>query len=44
MKASKLGSSLGIIIPKSISDKLNVSESEHIGIYEVKGEIMVGKI
>ena len=31
-------------LPKEIAEKLNVSESEHIGFYEVKEEIVVRKI
>ena len=31
-------------LPKEIAEKLSVSESEHIGFYEVKGEIVVRKI
>ena len=31
-------------LPKEIAEKLNMSESEHIGFYEVKGEIVVSKI
>ena len=30
--------------PKEIAEKLNVSESGHIGFYEVNGEIVVRKI
>ena len=44
MKTSKRGSSLRITLPKEIAGKLNVSESEHIGFYEVNGEIVVRKI
>ena len=44
MKTSKRGSSLRITLPKEIAEKLNVSESEHIGFYEVKGEVVVRKI
>ena len=43
-KTSKRGSSLRITLPKEIAEKLNVSESEHIGFYEVKGEIAIRKI
>ena len=35
---------LRMSLPKEIAEKLNVSESEHIGFYEVKGEIVVRKI
>jgi antitoxin component of MazEF toxin-antitoxin module len=31
-------------IPKEIVEKLNVSESEHIGFYGVNGEIVIRKI
>ncbi|MCW6170837.1 MAG: AbrB/MazE/SpoVT family DNA-binding domain-containing protein [Thermoplasmatales archaeon] len=43
-KTSSRGSSLRITLPKEIAEKLNVSESEHIGFYEIKGEIVVRKI
>ena len=43
-KTSSKGSSLRITLPKEIADKLNVSESEHIGFYEVNGEIVIRKI
>ena len=43
-KTSSKGSSLRITLPKEVADKLNVSESEHIGFYEVKEEIVVRKI
>ena len=35
---SSKGSSLRMTLPKEIAEKLNVSESEHIGFYEVNGE------
>ena len=43
-KTSSRGSSLRITLPKEIAEKLDVSESEHIGFYEVHGEIVVRKI
>ena len=43
-RTSSKGSSLRITLPKEIAEKLNISESEHIGFYEVKGEIVVRKI
>ncbi len=43
-RTSSKGTSLRITLPKEIAEKLNVSESEHIGFYEVKGEIMIRKI
>ena len=43
-RTSSKGSSLRMTLPKEIADKLKVSESEHIGFYEVKGEIVVRKI
>ena len=43
-KTSSKGSSLRITIPKEIAEKLNVSESEHIGFYEINGEIVIKKI
>jgi AbrB family looped-hinge helix DNA binding protein len=44
IKISKRGSSLRITLPKEIAEKLNVTGSEHIGFYEVDGEIVVRKI
>ena len=44
IKTSKRGSSLRITLPKDIAEKLNASESEHLGFYEVNGEIVVRKI
>lgn len=43
-RTSSKGSSLRITLPKEVAEKLNVSESEHIGFYEEKGEIVVRKI
>ena len=43
-RTSSKGSSLRMTLPKEIAEKLNVSESEHIGFYEVNGEIVVRKI
>ena len=43
-RTSSKGSSLRITMPRVVAEKLNVSESEHIGFYEVKGEIVVRKI
>ncbi|MGP6240147.1 AbrB/MazE/SpoVT family DNA-binding domain-containing protein [Cuniculiplasma sp. SKW4] len=43
-KTSSKGSSLRITIPKEIAEKLKVSESEHIGFYEINGEIAIKKI
>ncbi len=43
-RTSKRGSSLRITLPKEIAEKLNVSQSDHIGFYEVNGEIAVRKI
>ena len=43
-RTSSKGSSLRITLPKEIAEKLNVSKSEHIGFYEVKGEIVIRKI
>ena len=44
IKISKRGSSLRITLPKEIAEKLNASQSDHIGLYEVNGEIVVRKI
>lgn len=43
-RTSSRGSSLRITLPKEIAEKLNVSESEHIGFYDSDGEIVVRKI
>ena len=43
-RTSSKGSSLRITLPKEIAEKLNVSESEHIGFYGVNGEIVIRKI
>ena len=44
IKTSSKGSSLRVALLKEAAEKLNVSESEHIGFYEVNGEIVVRKI
>jgi AbrB family looped-hinge helix DNA binding protein len=43
-RTSSRGSSLRITLPKEVAEKLNISESQHIGFYEVEGEIVVRKI
>ena len=43
-KTSSRGSSLRITLPKEIAEKLNVSESEHVGFYEIDGEVVIRKI
>ena len=43
-KTSTRGSSLRITLPKEIAEKLNVSESEHIGFYEIDGKVVIRKI
>ena len=43
-KTSSRGSSLRITLPKEIAEKLNVSETEHIGFYEIDGEVVIRKI
>ena len=43
-KTSTRGSSLRITLPKETAEKLNVSESEHIGFYEIDGEVVIRKI
>lgn len=43
-RTSSKGSSLRITLPKEIAEKLNVSESEHIGFYEIDGEVVIRKI
>ncbi len=43
-RTSSKGSSLRITLPKEVADKLDIGEKEHIGFYEIKGEIVVRKI
>lgn len=43
-KTSSRGSSLRITLPKEIAERLKVSESEHIGFYEIDGEVVIRKI
>ena len=43
-RTSSKGSSLRLTLPKEIAEKLNVSESEHIGFYEIDGEVIIRKI
>ena len=43
-RTSSKGTSLRITLPREVAEKLNVSESEHVGFYEVEGEIMLRKI
>ena len=43
-RTSSKGSSLRITLPKDVAEKLKVSESEHIGFYEVNGETVIRKI
>ena len=43
-RTSSKGTSLRMTLPREVAEKLNVSESEHIGFYEVQGEIVVRKI
>ncbi len=40
-KTSSRGSSLRITLPKEIAEKLNVSESEHLGFYDPLWEVIV---
>lgn len=43
-KISSKGSSLRITIPKEVAEKLNISESEHIGFYFENNVVIVKKI
>jgi AbrB family looped-hinge helix DNA binding protein len=43
-KTSSKGSSLRITIPKEVAEKLNISESEHIGFYSEDDKVIVKKI
>ncbi len=43
-KTSSKGSSLRITIPKEVAERLNISESEHIGFYVENDNINIKKI
>ena len=43
-KTSSKGSSLRITIPKEVAERLNISESEHMGFYLEGENIIVRKI
>lgn len=43
-KTSSKGSSLRITIPKEVAERLNISESEHIGFYFEGDNIIIRKI
>ncbi len=43
-KISSKGTSLGVTLPKEVSEMLNVGEKDHIGFYETGGEVIVRKI
>lgn len=43
-KTSSKGASLRITLPKEIAERLDASEKDHIGFYEVNGSIVVRKI
>ena len=43
-RTSRKESSLRITLPKEVAEKLKVSESEHIGFFEVRGKIVIRKI
>ena len=43
-RTSSRDSSLRITLPKEVAKKLSISGSDHIGFYEVKGEIVIRKI
>ena len=43
IKTSSKGSSLRVALLKETAEKLNISQSEHIGFYEVKEEIVLRK-
>ena len=43
-RTSSKGSSLRITLPEEMADLLNAGEKEHIGFYEVNGEIVVREI
>ena len=38
-RTSSKGSSLRVTMPNEVAMKLNITESEHIGFYEVKGRL-----
>ena len=43
-RTSRKESSFRITLPKEVAEKLKVSKSDHIGFYEVGGEIVIRKI
>jgi antitoxin component of MazEF toxin-antitoxin module len=43
-RISRKESSLRITLPKEVAGKLEASESDHIGFYEVRGKIVDRKI
>ena len=43
-RTSRKESSFRITLPKEVAEKLIASESDHIGFYEVDGEIVIRKI
>ena len=43
-RTSPKGTSLRITLPKEIAEMLKVGEKDHVGFYEINGEIMVRKI
>lgn len=43
-RTSRKESSLRITQPKEVAEKLDISESEHIGFYEIRGEIVTSRI
>jgi len=43
-RTSKRDSSIRMTLPREVAEKLRASGSDHIGFYEVKGEIIIRKI
>ncbi|MCL4420664.1 MAG: AbrB/MazE/SpoVT family DNA-binding domain-containing protein [Candidatus Thermoplasmatota archaeon] len=43
-RTSKRDSSLRMTLPKDVAEKLKASGSDHIGFYEVNGDIVIRKI
>ena len=43
-KISSKGTSLGVTLPKEVSEMLNVGEKDHVGFYFNEKEVIVRKI
>jgi bifunctional DNA-binding transcriptional regulator/antitoxin component of YhaV-PrlF toxin-antitoxin module len=43
-RTSSNGTSLRVTLPKEVAELLKVGEKDHIGFYEINGEIVIRKI